>query len=45
MGKNPLISGITSTETFCAVEFGGNVMISTSNNLINNQKLLGTLLR
>lgn len=28
IGKNPLINGITSTETVCDIEFGGNVMTS-----------------
>lgn len=29
IGKNPLINGITSTETVCAIEFGENVITST----------------
>jgi len=28
IGKNPLINGITSTETLCVIELGGNVMTS-----------------
>lgn len=33
MGKNPLINGITSTETLCIVEFEENVMTSTETNV------------